>query len=243
MTDILEVSQLTKRFRDVLAVDAVSFSVRQGETVGVLGPNGAGKSTTIHMILGLITPSSGSVRILGRDPHHDREVLRQVGFAATYISLPQTLTVRENLKVFARLYGVSGAAARIDHVLERLGVAHLRDRPCRHLSSGQSTMATLAKSLINSPRLLLLDEPTASLDPDAADRARRQLQAFAEEEGITVLITSHNMKEITELCDRIVFIRHGSVVAEGSPRELNERYATDDLEDVFIQVARGRAGS
>ncbi len=239
---VLEVENLTKRFRSTLAVDGVSFSVRAGETIGILGPNGAGKTTTIHMILGLVTPTAGSVRILGRDPHTDRGALQNVGFSATYVSFPQTLTVRENLKVYALLYGVRDGIGRIDHLLERLGISHLRDRPTRGLSSGQATMVHLAKSLLHGPRLLLLDEPTASLDPDAADRARRQMEEFAREEGMTLLITSHNMREIAEMCDRILFIREGRVVAEGSTDELSARFAAADLEEVFLKVARAGEG-
>jgi ABC-2 type transport system ATP-binding protein len=235
---VLQVEGLTKRYGDVAVVDDVTFRLGAGETVGVLGPNGAGKTTTIHMILGLVTPTSGSVRILGRDPHHDRGALEQVAFTATYVSLPQTLTVRENLRVFARMYGVRNAEERIVDLVERLKITHLADKPTRHLSSGQATMAHVAKSLLASPRLLLLDEPTASLDPDAADRARRQIQQIAAEEGITQLITSHNMKEVEELCDRILFIRGGRIVAEGTTAQLYERYAAVDLEEVFLTIAR-----
>jgi ABC-2 type transport system ATP-binding protein len=235
---VLEVVDLTKRFGDTTAVDHVSFSVEEGETIGILGPNGAGKTTTIHMLLGLITPTSGSIRILGRDPHSDRGALQNVGFSATYVHLPQTLTVRENLTVFARLYSVEHPAERIDHLLERLGATHLRDKITRGLSSGQATMAHLAKSLLASPRLLLLDEPTASLDPDAADRARRQVQEIAKEESITLLITSHNMREVEELCDRVLFIRAGRVVAEGTASELSTMFSATDLEEVFLKVAR-----
>jgi ABC-2 type transport system ATP-binding protein len=235
---VLQVEGLTKRYGEFTAVDGVSFTVRPGETVGVLGPNGAGKTTTIHMILGLVTPTSGSARILGIDPNHDRSALEHVAFTATYVSLPQTLTIRENLRVFARMYGVRNAEPRIDDILQRLDITHLADRPARHLSSGQSTMAHVAKSLLSSPRLLLLDEPTSSLDPDAADRARRQIQRFAREEGITQLITSHNMKEVEELCDRILFIRGGRLVAEGTADQLYERFGADDMEAVFLKIAR-----
>jgi ABC-2 type transport system ATP-binding protein len=235
---VLEVVDLTKRFGETTAVDGISFSVADGETVGILGPNGAGKTTTIHMLLALITPTSGSIRILGRDPITDRAALQDVGFSATYVHLPQTLTVRENLTVFAQLYGVPHADKRIDHLLTRFGAMHLRDRITRGLSSGQATMAHLAKSLLASPRLLLLDEPTASLDPDAADRARRQVQQIAEEEGISLLITSHNMKEVEELCDRILFVRGGRIVAEGTALELSSRFSANDLEEVFLKVAR-----
>ncbi len=235
---VLHVEGLTKRYGDLTVVDDVTFSVGAGETVGILGPNGAGKTTTIHMILGLVTPTAGTVRILGRDPHRDRSALEQVGFTATYVSLPQTLTVRENLRVFARMYGVRNAEERIADLVERLQITHLADRPTRHLSSGQATMAHVAKSLLASPRLLLLDEPTASLDPDAADRARRQITRIAAEEGLTQLITSHNMKEVEELCDRTLFIRGGRIVAEGTPAELYERFGASGLEEVFLTIAR-----
>jgi ABC-2 type transport system ATP-binding protein len=242
MAPVLEVANLTKRFGEFTAVDDVSFRVEAGETLGVLGPNGAGKTTTIHMILGLVTPTAGTVSILGRDPHHDRSALERVAFTATYVSLPQTLTIRENLRVFARMYGLVDPEPRIDHLLERLGATHLADRPTRHLSSGQATTAHVAKSLLASPRILLLDEPTSSLDPDAADRTRRQITAIAREEGITQLITSHNMKEVEELCDRILFIMHGRVVAQGTVAELGERFAVTDLEQVFLAIARAPRG-
>jgi ABC-2 type transport system ATP-binding protein len=235
---VLEVNGLTKRYGDFVAVDDVSFSIYRGETVGVLGPNGAGKTTTIHMILGLVTPTAGTVQILGRDPHHDRGALEVVGFTATYVSLPQTLTLRENLRVFARMYGIRNGDTRIADILERLQITHLADKPTRSLSSGQATMAFVAKSLLASPRLLLLDEPTASLDPDAADRARRQITEIAREEGITQLVTSHNMREVEELCDRVLFMRGGRIVAEGTSRELSKRYGVLDLEEVFLKVAR-----
>ena len=239
---VLEVVDLTKRFRDVLAVDHVSFRVEPGETVGILGPNGAGKTTTIHMILGLITPTEGHVRILGGDPHTDRAVLAGVNFAAAYVSFPRSLTVRENLTVYSKLYGVPDPRRRIDEVLERLDAIALRDRVTRHLSSGQASIVHLAKSLLNSPRLLLLDEPTASLDPDAGDRARRKVREIARDEGLTLLITSHNMREVAEMCDRILFLHGGRVVAEGAPDELNRRFGAGDLEEVFLKVARGEDG-
>jgi ABC-2 type transport system ATP-binding protein len=235
---VLQVTDLTKRYGGFTAVDEVSFVVRPGETLGVLGPNGAGKTTMIHMILGLVTPTSGAVSILGRDPHHDRGALEHVAFTATYVSLPQTLTVRENLRVFARMYGLVDPEPRIEYLLARLQASHLADRPTRHLSSGQATMAHVAKSLLGSPRLLLLDEPTASLDPDAADRARRQITEIARDEGITQLITSHNMKEVEELCDRILFIMQGRVVAQGTAAELGDRFGATDLEQVFLTIAR-----
>src|SRR5438093_3096201 len=216
-TPVLDVRGLTKRFGDVLAVDDVSFHLNEAETVGLVGQNGAGKSTTIHMVLGLTTPTSGEVRILGRDPHRDRAALQDVNFSAAYTSLPQTLTVEENLIVFARLYGIRRPKDRVHEVLDVLGVSRFAPMRTRALSSGQGTMIHIAKALLNAPRLLLLDEPTASLDPDAADRTRGVLRRISREEGFTTLITSHNMREVEEMCDRIVFIHRGRIVATGSP--------------------------
>lgn len=236
---ILEVDALTKRFGSTLAVDGVSFRVRAGETVGLVGPNGAGKTTTIHMIIGLVTPTSGQVRILGRDPLRDRSALQQVNFSATYVSFPQTLTVRENLTIFARLYEVPHAKRRVEEVLARLGVPHFAGMLTRSLSSGQATLVHMAKALLNAPRLLLLDEPTASLDPDAAHRARDLLKTIAAEEALTTLLTSHNMRELEAMCDRIIFIHHGRIVAEGTTAELSEAYGAEDLEGVFLDIVRG----
>ncbi|MCA1834325.1 MAG: ABC transporter ATP-binding protein [Actinomycetota bacterium] len=238
-TTVLDVRNLTKRFGDVIAVDDVSFEIGGGEMVGLVGQNGAGKSTTIHMVLGLTTPSSGSITILGRDPHHDRSALQQVNFSAAYTSLPQTLSVEENLIVFARLYGLRKPRRRVHEVLELLGVPHFAPMRTRSLSSGQATLVHIAKALLNKPRLLLLDEPTASLDPDAADRTRGVLRRVSIDEGFTTLITSHNMREVEEMCHRIIFIHRGRVVATGSPAEVTAAYGSPDLESAFLRVTRG----
>lgn len=235
---VLDVRNVSKRFGDVLAVDDVSFHIDPGETVGLVGQNGAGKSTTIHMILGLTTPSAGTISILGRDPNRDREALQQVNFSAAYTSLPQTLSVEENLTVFARLYGCVRPRDRAHEVLEMLGIAHRAKMSTRALSSGQETLVHIAKALLNSPRLLLLDEPTSSLDPDVADRTRGTLRRIAREEGLTMLITSHNMREVEEMCDRIVFIHHGRVVATGRAEEISSKYGAADLEGAFLRVTR-----
>jgi len=235
---VLDVRNVSKRFGDVLAVDDVSFTIDPAETVGLVGQNGAGKSTTIHMILGLTTPSAGTITILGRDPNRDREALQQVNFSAAYTSLPQTLSVEENLTVFARLYGCTHPRARALEVLDMLGFAHRAKMSTRALSSGQETLVHIAKALLNSPRLLLLDEPTSSLDPDVADRTRGTLRRIAREEGLTMLITSHNMREVEEMCDRIVFIHHGRVVAAGTPDEISSKYGAEDLEGAFLRVTR-----
>ncbi len=236
---VLDVRNLTKRFGAVLAVDDVSFTVDAGETLGLVGQNGAGKSTTIHMILALTTPTSGTVSILGRDPHRDRGALQNVNFSAAYTSLPQTLTVSENLRVFARLYSVPDPRRRVSEILELLEIPHFAGRLGRSLSSGQATLVHMAKSLLNRPRLLLLDEPTASLDPDAADRTRGVLKRIAREQGFTTVITSHNMREVEEMCNRIVFIHRGGIVASGPPDDLVARLGAKDLEEAFIRVTRG----
>jgi ABC-2 type transport system ATP-binding protein len=234
---------LTKRFGSTLAVDDLSFEIRAGEMYGLLGANGAGKTTTIAMLLNLITPNSGEVRILGEQYPAGRErILSRVNFSSTYVSLPLRLTVWENLRVFAGLYGVRRPAARIGELLERFEIAELKGRRVGDLSSGQKTRVYLAKSLLNDPAILFLDEPTASLDPDMADKTRRMLEAVRAEQGTTVLITSHNMAEMEQLCDRILFIERGRRLMEGTPREILTHYGRSTLEEVFLQVARGEGG-
>jgi ABC-2 type transport system ATP-binding protein len=236
---LLDVQHVVKRFGAVTAVDGVSFQVGPGEVVGLLGPNGAGKTTTLHMILGLVTPDAGQVRLFGEPPAAGRpSVLGRLNFAAGYVNLPGVLTVEENLRVFGRLYGVDGLAGRIERLVDQLDLGGLRRRPLRLLSSGQQTRVQLAKALINEPELLVLDEPTASLDPDVGDRVRALLLALARDSGRAMLITSHNMREIERMCDRIHFMADGRIVATGSAAELAERYGVDDLEAVFLRVAR-----
>jgi ABC-2 type transport system ATP-binding protein len=237
---ILDVSGVVKRFGAVTAVDGVSFQVGRGEVVGLLGPNGAGKTTTLHMVLGLVTPDAGEVRLFGRPLDADRSaLLGRLNFAAGYVNLPGVLTVEEDLRVFARLYGCRDIGGRVDEVVDRLDLGQLRRRPLRLLSSGQQTRVQLAKALINEPELLVLDEPTASLDPDVGDRVRDLLLGLARESGRAMLITSHNMREIERMCDRIHFMSGGRIVAAGSAAELADRYGVDDLEAVFLRVARG----
>jgi len=236
---VLDVRDVVKRFGTVTAVDGVSFGVGAGEVVGLLGPNGAGKTTTLHMVLGLVTPDRGQVRLFGRPLSAGRSaLLGRVNFAAGYVSLPGVLTVEENLGVFARLYGVGDVDARVDRLVAELDLEALRRRPVRVLSSGQQTRVQLAKALINDPELLVLDEPTASLDPDVGDRVRELLLRLARDSGRAMLITSHNMVEIERMCDRIHFMASGRIVATGSAAELAERYGVEDLEAVFLRVAR-----
>ena len=236
---VLDVRGVVKRFGTVTAVDHVSFQVGAGEVVGLLGPNGAGKTTTLHMVLGLVTPDAGQVRLFGEPLRGDGSaLLGRLNFAAGYVSLPGVLTVEENLRVFARLYGVGDVGARVDRLVAELDLEGLRQRPMRVLSSGQQTRVQLAKALINDPELLVLDEPTASLDPDVGDRVRELLLRLARDSGRAMLITSHNMVEIERMCDRIHFLAAGRIVATGSAAELAARYGVEDLEAVFLRVAR-----
>ncbi|HZR98582.1 MAG TPA: ABC transporter ATP-binding protein [Chloroflexota bacterium] len=246
MRPAISVEGLSKRFGRTWAVRDVSFAVQPGETVGLLGPNGAGKTTTIQMLLGIITPTSGRIEVLGRDLHRERtRVLQQVNFSSAYVALPPRLTVWQNLEIYARLYSVPDRRARIGELLAYFEVAHLRNRPVGTLSSGETARVNLCKALLNRPRVLLLDEPTASLDPDAADRARTSFKEIRAGGDITLLYTSHNMAEVEDLCDRVVFIHEGLVLAEGTPLDVTRQVLGSGveepaLEEVFIKVARQR---
>ena len=240
---IVEVRNLTKRFGDFVAVDDISFDIHEGEILGLLGPNGAGKTTTIHMLLGLITPTSGSIRIFGLDLAKHREtILKQVNFSSTYISMPFSLTVEENLKVIARLYGLTDISKRIDDVIKKLDMEEFRTKLTRKLSSGQMSRLTLAKSVMTEPRALLLDEPTASLDPDITQKIKAFLKEYRRSENLSILYTSHNMREMEEMSDRIIFLQRGKIVAEGTAQDIVSRFGQRDLEEVFLKLAReGRA--
>jgi ABC-2 type transport system ATP-binding protein len=237
---ILEARGLVKRFGSVTAVDDVSFQVGEGQVVGLLGPNGAGKTTTLHMLLGLVTPDGGSVRLFGADLTANRlQALSRVNFAAGYVHLPGALTVEECLVVFASMYAVRRVSQRVDELIDLLDLGDLRKRRVRQLSSGQQTRVQIAKALVNEPVLLVLDEPTASLDPDAGDRVRELLLGLARETGRAMLITSHNMREVERMCDLVHFMAGGRIVATGTAAELASIYGVDDLEAVFLRVARG----
>ena len=237
---ILEADHLVKSYGDTTALDGLSFTVAAGESLGLLGVNGAGKTTAMNLLLGLTTPTSGTVRVFGLDLwHHRIEILRQINFSSAYTSLPSNLLVWQNLMVFARLYQVPQPKQRIDALLELLDITHLRKSVTGRLSAGESTRVNLAKSLLNQPRLLLLDEPTASLDPDIADRVRKLLRRLQADTGLSILYTSHNMRDIEEVCDRLVFLHGGKVLAEGTPAEVQSRFKRSSLEDFFIGVARG----
>jgi ABC-2 type transport system ATP-binding protein len=217
----------------------VSFSARAGEILGLLGPNGAGKTTTIQLLLGLTTPTSGSIRIFGLDlAAHRREILQRVNFSSAYISLPFNLSVRENLNVFARLYGVSDRARRIRELLELFEISDAAGTVTGKLSSGQVTRVNLCKAFLNDPEVLFLDEPTASLDPDIAEKVRGALKHVQKERGVTIVYTSHNMHEVELVCDRVIFLSHGRLVAQGTPREVIAQADQQSLEQVFITIAR-----
>ena len=242
MEHAIAADQLTKRYGEALAVDALSFAMPRGATWGLLGGNGAGKSTTIAMLLGLLLPSAGRVRVLGRDMAGDRfAALVRMNFSSPYVALPHRLTVRENLQVYAHLYDVPRAGRRIAELAEELALGEFLDRPAGQLSAGQKTRAALAKSLINRPELLLLDEPTASLDPDTADWVRTRLEGYRAESGCAILLASHNMAEVERLCAHVLMLRRGRLVDQGSPEELLRRYGREDLEQVFLDIARGTA--
>ena len=236
---IVEIRQLTKRFGDFTAVDQVSFDIQPGETVGLLGPNGAGKTTIFQMLLGVITPTEGSIHMFGLDLiKHREEILRQVNFSSTYISMPYALTVEENLRVIGKLYSLPNISRRIDDVVKKLEMEDIRQKLTRKLSSGQMTRLTLAKAVMTEPRILFLDEPTASLDPDIANKIRAFLKEYRDVSGLSMLYTSHNMREMEEMSDRIIFLQRGKIVAQGTASNVVKQYGKDNLEEVFLKIAR-----
>ncbi|MFQ5586176.1 MAG: ABC transporter ATP-binding protein [Thermodesulfobacteriota bacterium] len=237
---VVEVRNLTKEFNGVRAVDAISFDVYGGEILGILGPNGAGKTTTLQMLLGVTTPTGGRIRLFGLDSaSHREEILKRVNFSSSYLSMPYSLTVFENLLVFAGLYGIDRPRERIVDLLRTFEIEELRNQTVRKLSSGQVTRIGLAKALLNEPTILFLDEPTASLDPDMADKTRRLLRWIRDERGISIIYTSHNMREMEEMSDRLIFLDRGRIIAEGRPDRLLDTFAGKDLEELFLKVARG----
>lgn len=238
---ILEVRDLRKEFGKTVAVEGLSFRLHRGETLGLLGVNGAGKTTAMNMILGLTLPTSGTIHAFSLPmPKRRTAILRRSNFCSAYASLPSNLLVWQNLLVFGLIYGVRDIRRRTAELLELLEIPHLRNRVTGELSSGESTRVNLCKALINSPELLMLDEPTASLDPDIADKVRKTLRRVQREQNIGMLYTSHNMRDIEEVCDRVLFIHHGKVIAEGSPAEVARNSEHGSLEEMFIQLARAQ---
>lgn len=236
---MIKVENLVKRFKDVRAVNSVSFEVHKGEILGLLGPNGAGKTTLIAMLLGVLTPTSGTISIFGKNfKNHREEILSDVNFSSTYISMPLSLTVRENLTFFAKLYHVPHYETKISDLLRLCEIKPFENHLTRELSSGQLSRLNLAKALLNSPRILFLDEPTASLDPDMANKVREFLIALKKDSGSTIIYTSHNMQEIEQISDRILFLNRGEIIADGTPQQIMQHFKKETLEEVFLKVSR-----
>src|SRR6201991_4327612 len=237
----ISVDRLVKVFKGTTAVAGISFDLKPGSVTALLGGNGAGKTTTIAMIMGLTMPTSGTVHVLGAQmPRQRYQVLHRMNFESPYVDMPMRLTVRQNLKVFAGLYGVEDAEERIAALAEEFSLTEFIDRPTGKLSSGQKTRVSVAKSLLNRPEVLLLDEPTASLDPDTADWVRGRLEHYRAQSGATILLASHNMVEVERLCERVIMLKRGQIEDDDSPERLLARYGRDTLEEVFLDVARGR---
>jgi len=238
---VVSVSRVSKHFDSVTAVEDISFEVAPRSTTALLGGNGAGKTTTLSMLLGLLLPSSGAISIFGVDILRDRyRVLPRLNFSSPYVDLPRRLTVRENLTVYARLYGIVDIKGRIAALSEDLQIGRFLGRPYGQLSAGEKTRVMLAKALLNEPELMLLDEPTASLDPDTADYVRGMLETYRRRSGTTILLASHNMSEVERLCDDVIMLRAGRIVDRGTPEQLLTRYGRRNMEEVFIDIARER---
>jgi ABC-2 type transport system ATP-binding protein len=238
----LEIKNLFKKFNSIMAVNNISFEIEKNKTLGLLGPNGCGKTTSIGMMLGLITPTAGQIFIneIKLEPKNRVEILRLMNFASPYIELPKKLTVKQNLEIYARLYGVKNISDRISEMTEDLNLKDFLNKKTGELSSGQKNRVSLAKSLINKPKLLFLDEPTASLDPDVGDFVREYLEKYKENNDLTVLLASHNMKEVERLCDSIVMMKQGEIVDKGTCDELINKHGRKNLEDTFLKIARGK---
>ncbi len=242
---VLKVEHLSKTFGNFQAVDNLSFSVSEGEFIGIIGPNGAGKTTTIYMLLGLITPSAGDIRIFGRKLVENREhILQRTSFASPYISFPPRLTVGENLTIFARLYGVRDKSSQLSKLLKMFEIENLRDKPVSRLSSGENTRLGLCKAMINNPRLLLLDEPTAFLDPQAALNVKGVLLDLQRSSRTTIIYTSHNLADVEAMCQRLIFLSHGRMIAAGSPIEVTQEILREDrrepaLAEAFLRISKG----
>jgi len=235
------VDRLVKKYNLVTAVDGISFALEPGSCTALLGGNGAGKTTTISTIMGLVEPSSGRVTVLGAEmPRHRHRVLHRMNFESPYVNMPMRLTVRQNLTVFGMLYGCADVSGRIRALSDELDLGEFLDRQTGKLSSGQKTRVALAKSLVNEPEILLLDEPTASLDPDTADWVRGRLERYRQERRATVLLASHNMGEVERLCERVIMLKTGRIEDDDTPARLINRYGRSNLEEVFLDIARGR---
>jgi len=238
----LEVKNIVKKFDNTIAVNNISFEIKSNKTLGLLGPNGCGKTTSIGMMLGLITPSSGQIFIdeIKLEPKNRIKLLGQMNFASPYIELPKKLTVKQNLEVYARLYGVKRIKKRIDEMVDNLNLQKFLNKKTGELSSGQKNRVALAKSLINKPRLLFLDEPTASLDPDVGDFVREYIEKYKKDNELTILLASHNMREVERLCDEIIMMKQGQIVDSGTCSDLIQKHGRENLEDTFLKIARSK---
>jgi len=238
----LEIKNLSKKFNTILAVNNISFEIEKNKTLGLLGPNGCGKTTSIGMMLGLITPTSGKILIneISLEAKNRIELLSFMNFASPYVELPKKLTVKQNLEIYARLYGVKQISNRIFEMAEDLNLRDLLNKKTGELSSGQKNRVSLAKSLINKPKLLFLDEPTASLDPDVGDFVREYLEKYKKNNELTMLLASHNMKEVERLCDSIIMMKHGKIVDKGTCDQLIAKHGRKNLEETFLKIARGK---
>ena len=239
LEETIVINNLSKKFKNTLAVKNISFKINKGKIIGLLGPNGSGKSTTIGMMLGLIKPSSGTVLVRGKNMENNRtNVLEKMNFISPYIELPKKLSVEENLKVYGRLYGVKNLKDKISILMEKLNLTEFRKRKTGELSSGQKNRVSLAKALVNDPEILLLDEPTASLDPDVGDYIRTYIENYASNNGATVLLASHNMNEVERLCDEVMMMKNGEIIDKGKCDDLITKHGRKNLEEVFLKIVR-----
>jgi len=238
-TTTIEINNLNKKYGDILAVKNINFKIDKGKIIGLLGPNGCGKSTTIGMMLGLIKPTSGTVIINGQNIEHNRtSLLEKMNFISPYIELPKKLTVEENLKVYGRLYGVKNLEGKIYEIMEKFNLTKFKKRKTGELSSGQKNRVSLAKALVNDPEILLLDEPTASLDPDVGDTIRGFIEDFAFNKGTTILLASHNMNEVERLCHEVMMMKDGKIIDKGKSNDLINKHGRKNLEEVFLKIVR-----
>ena len=238
----IQIKNLSKKYKDTIAVNNINFSIEKNKTLGLLGPNGCGKTTSIGMMLGLIKPTSGEILIENKNIESFKrdEILSRINFASPYIELPKKLTVRQNLEVYGRLYGIKDLKGRIEEISEDLDIKNFFDRKTGELSSGQKNRVSLAKSLINKPEILFLDEPTASLDPDIGDFVRTYIQKYRSENQVTVLLASHNMNEVERLCDSIIMMKSGEIIDRGTCEEIIKKHGRNNLEETFLKLARGK---
>ena len=239
----IEIKSLKKFYNNIEAVKNINFKINKGSIVGLLGPNGCGKTTTIGMMLGLIKPSSGNVLINGQNIENESNrtnLLEKMNFISPYVELPKKLTIEENLKVYGKMYGVNNLQDKISDLMKELNLTEFKKRKTGELSSGQKNRVSLAKALINDPEILLLDEPTASLDPDVGDYIRSYIENFASKKNATILLASHNMNEVERLCNSIIMMKNGKIVDNGTCRELIEKHGRDNLEDTFLKLARSK---